>query len=95
LGTVWEEEELVSVNTSESTFTRFPGVLSICSSDWQPVFPECRKYGKQKLVKMYLLQKLVVMSFLFSGTGVWTQGFKFARQVLHYLSHTSSSFCSG
>jgi hypothetical protein len=38
--------------------------------------------------------------FFFGGTGVWTQGFVLAKQVLekqvlYYLSHISSLFCSG
>jgi hypothetical protein len=28
-------------------------------------------------------------------TGVWIRGFVLAKQVLYFLSHTSSSFCSG
>jgi hypothetical protein len=33
--------------------------------------------------------------FFFDGTGVWNQGFELAKQVLFYLSYTSSAFCSG
>jgi hypothetical protein len=39
---------------------------------------------------------LLIMFFcvcFFNGTGVWTQYFKLAKQVLYQLSHTSSSFC--
>jgi hypothetical protein len=32
---------------------------------------------------------------IFCGTGVWIQGFGLARQVLYFLSHYASSFCSG
>jgi hypothetical protein len=31
--------------------------------------------------------------FFFGRTGVWTQGFKFVKQALYHLSHTSSPFC--
>jgi hypothetical protein len=30
----------------------------------------------------------------FCGTRIWNQGFSLAKQVLYYLSHTSSPFCS-
>jgi hypothetical protein len=33
--------------------------------------------------------------FFFDGTGVWTQGFICARQVLYHFGHASSPFCSG
>jgi hypothetical protein len=34
------------------------------------------------------------LSFLlFCSTGIWTQGFTLARQVLYYLSHSVSIFC--
>jgi hypothetical protein len=34
-------------------------------------------------------------SFVFAGTGVWTQGFSLAKLLLWHLSHTSSPFYSG
>jgi hypothetical protein len=33
-----------------------------------------------------------LMNSFFGGTGVWTQDFVYARQVLYYLSHTSTPF---
>jgi hypothetical protein len=42
--------------------------------------------------KIFTLQ----LKFLcFGGTGVYTQGFALAKQVLYCLSHTFSPFCSG
>jgi hypothetical protein len=32
--------------------------------------------------------------FFFCGTGIWTQGFTLAKQVLHHLNLISSPFCS-
>jgi hypothetical protein len=32
--------------------------------------------------------------FFFGKTGVWTQGFAFAKQALYPLSYSSSPFCS-
>jgi hypothetical protein len=31
----------------------------------------------------------------FIGTGVQTQGFTLAKQILHHFSHISRPFCSG
>jgi hypothetical protein len=36
---------------------------------------------------------LTALFYYFSCTGIWTQGFTFARQALYHLSHVSSSFC--
>jgi hypothetical protein len=33
--------------------------------------------------------------FSFGTTGVWTQGYEYAKQLLYPLSHTSSPFCPG
>jgi hypothetical protein len=33
-----------------------------------------------------------VCLFFFGGTGVWTQGFIFAKQAHYHLRHTSSHF---
>jgi hypothetical protein len=33
--------------------------------------------------------------FFFWWTGVWTQGFALAKQVLYLFSHASSPFCAG
>jgi hypothetical protein len=45
----------------------------------------------------YLIQSMSLSTFFFffGGTGVWTQGFTFAKQGFYHLSHTSSPFCSG
>jgi hypothetical protein len=41
-----------------------------------------------------LLEKQLYWFFLFGSTGVWTQGFTFAKQVLYHLSLWASDFCS-
>jgi hypothetical protein len=43
----------------------------------------------------YLLFFHLFNSFVCWGTGIWTQGFTFAKQVLYSLSHTSSPLCFG
>jgi hypothetical protein len=40
------------------------------------------------LVLEKCLEKLIL--FFFGSTGIWTQGFEFARQVLYYLNHILS-----
>jgi hypothetical protein len=40
------------------------------------------------------IENILSLGF-FGGTGVWTQGFRVAKQVLYSLSHVSSPSCSG
>jgi hypothetical protein len=44
--------------------------------------------------QFYLWPIQYIYIYFFGGSGVWTQGFMFAKQAF-YLSHTSSPFCSG
>jgi hypothetical protein len=47
--------------------------------------------------ELLCLAFLIIYLFIFAGTGVWTQVFETAKQVLtklYCLSHTSSPFCS-
>jgi hypothetical protein len=37
--------------------------------------------------------EFLFVCFCFCNTGVWTQSFTFAKQVLYHLSHTLSPFC--
>jgi hypothetical protein len=43
----------------------------------------------------YRIAKRQMSIYLFIYLWVWIQGFVLARQVLYWLSHTSSCFCSG
>jgi hypothetical protein len=45
--------------------------------------------------KIYFIIFLKLISIFSSGTGVWTQVFMIAKQVLYCLSHTHSPYCSG
>jgi hypothetical protein len=43
----------------------------------------------------YDAKDLMWLFFFFGDTGVWIQGFIFARQALYSSGHASSPFCSG
>jgi uncharacterized membrane protein YiaA len=52
----------------------------------------------RKMKKRYSMskcKKLCLVCIFLGGTGVWTQGFMFSKQVLYCLSHISSPFCPG
>jgi hypothetical protein len=70
-----------------STFTWKVNFFYICLALWI-----LNKILKNNFY--FILLSLAIGSF-FCGTGVWTQGFVLAKQVLYYLSHASSPFCSG
>jgi hypothetical protein len=56
---------------------------------WEQSF--CLLLTRTKVIIVLLLS---LLSF-FGVTGIWTQDSPPAKQVHHYLSHTSSLFCSG
>jgi hypothetical protein len=41
---------------------------------------------------MMFVESFYFFVVIFGATGVWTQGFTLAMQVLYHLSHTSQSF---
>jgi hypothetical protein len=51
--------------------------------------------SKGKCGGLAFLILFLFLYFFFGETGVWTQGFVLAKQVVYHLSHTSGSFCSG
>jgi hypothetical protein len=55
----------------------------------------CSSLTKPKMIRLqwnscWLRQTFSFFSFLFGGTGVWTQNFMLAQQALYHLTHTSS-----
>jgi hypothetical protein len=52
----------------------------------QYVSPQTKEIYCHSILRIWLL---------FCESRVWSQGFVLVKQVLYYLSHTSSPFCSG
>jgi hypothetical protein len=84
-------EQLLTVHELNLQYTVKPVLFAGISANRATKFP----WSQAPLIPMIWVQiPFYLFIYLFSWTGVWTQGFIVTNQVLYCLSHTFSSFCS-